>query len=60
MNEEKRNIKKRTFDPVTFGMFLAIGSVTAFVFTEYAALLIALGVVLGLTVPVRLSRWIKW
>lgn len=47
-------------DPVTFGFFGVLGGTCAFIWIEQAALFVSMGLVLGLTFPVRLSRWIHW
>jgi len=48
------------FDHVTFGVFGIAGGTCGFIWPDQAALFLSGGVVLGLTVPVRLSRWIHW
>ena len=58
MRKNSKNRVGKKIDPVTFGVCLIIGSIMAFVFSEHAGLLISLGVVFGLTLPVKLSRWI--
>jgi hypothetical protein len=58
MRKNTKNIVGKKTDPVTFGVCLIMGSIMAFVFSEYAGLLISLGLVFGLTLPIKLSRWI--
>lgn len=48
------------FDPVTFGVFGVLGGTGGFVWPEYAPLFISGGLVLGLSVPVKMSRWLHW
>ena len=58
MGKNDKNSVGKKIDPVTFGVCLITGSLIAFVFSEHAGLLISLGVVFGLTLPIKLSKWI--
>lgn len=58
MSNNAKNRVSKKIDPVTFGVCLIIGSIMAFIFSEYAGLLISLGIVFGLTLPIKLGRWI--